>query len=51
MWIKELRTYDIEVYKDNELIYSGSVDEAPEEIREIETTNLTFQKKNIRIDI
>lgn len=51
MWIKEIRLYDIEVYKDGELVYKGSAEEAPEEIKNLQPKSTSFEKKAIRIEI
>ena len=51
MWIKEIRLYDIEVYKDGELVYKGSAEEAPEELKNTKTKSASFEKKVIKIEI
>lgn len=49
MWIKELKNYEIEVKKDGETIYKGNSDDAPEEIKKMETEEVKFGKKQIDI--
>ena len=51
MWIKEIRLYNIEVYKDGELVYKGEAEDAPDEIKNLETKSSSFEKKVIKIEI
>ena len=51
MWIKDIRNYNIEVYKDGELIYDGEVNEAPEEIKKYECKNSKLEHKKIIIEV
>ena len=51
MWIKDIRNYDIEVYKDDNMIYSGNVDNAPEEIKQYEAESAKIEHKKIKITV
>lgn len=51
MWVKEIRLFNIEVYKEGELVYKGKVEDAPDDIKNAETKNMTFEKKFIKIEI
>ena len=51
MKIKEIRLYDIDVYKNEELIYSGMAESAPEEIKMSDAKNISITHKRIKIDI
>lgn len=51
MLIKEIRIYIIDVYRGEELIYSGEAQDAPEEIKNLEAKSTSFEKGKIRIDV
>ncbi len=51
MWVKEIRKYNIEVYEDGVLKYSGPSEEAPQEIKSRETKKIDFDKKVIKIEV
>lgn len=49
MLIKEVRLYIIDVYRGEELIYSGEAQDAPEEIKNLEAKSTSFEKGKIKI--
>ena len=51
MWIKDIRKYNVQVYKDKELLYSGMVDDAPEEIKRQETESMRIEHKCLIIEV
>ena len=51
MWIKDIRNYDIEVYKDNSVIYSGNVNDAPDDVKNYECKNAKIEHKKIIIKV
>ena len=51
MWIKDVRHYEIEVHENGNIVYSGNVHDAPEEIKEKETKSMKIDHKKIVIEI
>lgn len=51
MWVKDVRNYEVEIYEDEKLIYSGNVNDAPDEIKERETKTMSLEHKKILIYI
>jgi hypothetical protein len=51
MWVKDVRNYDVDIYEGEKLIYSGNVNDCPEEIKQRETKNMTIGHKRIKIDL
>lgn len=51
MWLRDIKNYEVEVYKDGELIYSGNIDDIPEEMKGYETKNMSLQHKKVIIDL
>ena len=46
MWLRDIKNYDVEIYKNDELIYSGNIDDIPEETK---TMNLIHKKVIIEL--
>lgn len=51
MWVKEIKKYNIKVYENGDLKYSGPAEDAPEEIKSRETKSMSFDKKFIVVEI
>ena len=51
MWIKDIKNYDVEIYKKEELIYSGNIDNASDEIKNNETETIKLEHKKLIIEI
>lgn len=51
MWVKEIRRYNIEVYENGDLVYSGPAEDAPDKIKNKQTKSTSFEKKAIKIEI
>ncbi len=51
MWVKDVRNYDVDIYEGEKLIYSGNVNDCPEEIKKRETSNMTIGHKRIKIEL
>ncbi len=51
MWVKDVRNYDVDIYEGEKLIYSGNVNDCPEEIKKRETANMTIGHKRIKIEL
>ncbi len=51
MWVKDVRNYEVEIYDGEKLIYSGNVNDAPDEIKEKETKTMNLEHKKILIYI
>lgn len=49
MLVKEIRIYIIEVYRGEELLYSGEAQDAPEDIKNLEAKSTSFEKGKIKI--
>ena len=51
MKIKELRLVEIIVKQDENIIYEGKVEDAPEDLRETEYKNIHFEGRVVEIEI
>lgn len=51
MKIKEIRLETIIVYKNNEEIYNGEVEDAPEELQNMEITSIHFETSRLVINV
>ena len=51
MWVKDIRSYDVEIYENETLIYSGNVNDASEEIKQKETESMKIEHKKIIIEV
>lgn len=51
MWIKDIRNYEIEVYRNDELVYSGNANDAPDDIKNAESQEAKMGHKKIIIKI
>lgn len=51
MWVKDVRNYDVDIYEGEKLVYSGNVNDCPEEIKQRETLNMTIGHKRIKIEL
>lgn len=51
MWVKDVRNYDVEIYEEDKLVYSGNVNDAPDDIKDRETKTMTLEHKKIFIHI
>ena len=51
MKIKELRLVDIVVKQDENIIYEGKVEDAPDNLKETEYRNIHFEGRTVEIEI
>lgn len=51
MWVKDIRSYNVEIYENGVLLYSGNVNDASEEIKQRETKNIKIEHKKLVIEI
>ncbi len=51
MWVKDVRNYEVEIYEEEKLIYSGNVNDAPEDIKQRESKTMKLEHKKILIYI
>lgn len=51
MKIKEILRFDIEVTKDNNIVYSGNSSEAPDDIKNSDIVEINMDKKCLKITI
>ncbi len=51
MKIKELRLLNIKIIKDENIIFEGTTEEVPNELKEIEYKNISFEGVNVVIEI
>lgn len=51
MWIKDVRCYDVDIYQGEEIIYSGNIDDAPVELKELEIEDMKIEHKRIKIKL
>lgn len=51
MWVKDIRNYDVNIYENDTLIYSGNVKDAPDDIKERETKSIKIDHKNLVIEL
>lgn len=51
MWIKDIRNYDVEIYEDGKIIYSGNINDVSDDLKEKETKNVKIEQKIIIIEI
>ncbi len=51
MWIKDIRCYDVDIYQNEDIIYSGNIDDSPAELKEIEIEDMKIDHKRIKIKI
>lgn len=49
--IKEIRRFDIEVTKDEDIIYSGLVDNADDDIKNLDIVNIEIKNKVLKIKV
>lgn len=51
MWLKDIRNYNVKILDGDNIIYSGNVDNAPEELKEKETKSVKLEQKILIIEI
>lgn len=51
MWVKDVRNYEVEIYENEKNVYSGNVNEAPEDIKDRETKTIKIEQKKLIIEI
>ncbi len=51
MKIKELRLLNIKIIKDGSVVFEGTTEEVPNEIKELEYRNITFEGVNVVVEI
>ena len=51
MWLRDIKNYDVEIYKNDELIYSGNIDDIPEEMIGYETKTMNLIHKKVIIEL
>jgi len=51
MWLRDIKNYDVEIYKNDELIYSGNIDDIPEEMKGYETKTMNLIHKKVIIEL
>lgn len=51
MWLRDIKNYEVEIYKDDELIYSGNIDDLPEEMKGCETKTMNLVHKKVIIEL
>lgn len=51
MKIKELRLLNIKIIKDGNIVFEGTTEEVPNDLKEMEYKNITFEGVNIVVEI
>lgn len=51
MWVKDIKSYDVRIYENDTLIYSGNIKDAPEDIKEKETKSIKIDHKELVIEL
>ena len=51
MKIKELRLLNIKIIKDGNIIFEGTTEEVPNELKELEYNNISFEGINVAVEI
>ena len=51
MKIKELRLLNIKIIKDGNIIFEGTTEDIPSELKEIEYKNISFEGVNVEVEI
>ena len=51
MWVKHVRNYEVDILEDGKVLYSGNVNDAPDDLKQRETKNMNIVHKRIIIDI
>jgi len=51
MKIKELRLLNIKIIKDGNIIFEGTTEDIPSELKEIEYKNISFEGVNVVVEI
>lgn len=51
MWLRDIKNYEVEIYKDEQLIYSGNIDDLPENMKGYETKTMNLVHKKIIIEL
>ena len=51
MKIKELRLLNIKIIKDGNIIFEGTTEDIPSELKEIEYKNISFEGVNVLVEI
>ncbi len=51
MWIKDIRCYNVDIYQNNDIIYSGNIDNVPLELKEREIEDMKIDHKKIIIKL
>ena len=51
MKIKELRLLNIKIIKDGDIIFEGTTEDIPSELKEIEYKNISFEGVNVVVEI
>ncbi len=51
MKIKELRLLNIKIIKNGNIIFEGTTEDIPSEIKEIEYKNISFEGVNVEVEI
>lgn len=51
MWVKDVRNYEVDILEDGKVLYSGNVNDAPNDLKQRETKNMKIVHKRIIIDI
>jgi len=51
MWVKDVRNFNVDIYDGERLIFSGNINDCPEEIKQRESANMTIGHKKIIIEL
>ncbi len=51
MWVKDVRNYEVDIYEGEKLLYSGEVNDAPDELKKRETKTMRLEHKKIIIEL
>lgn len=51
MWIKDIICYDVDVYENDDVIYSGNIDDIPQNLKEREIDDMKIDHKRIKIKL
>ncbi len=51
MKIKELRLLNIKIIKDGNIVFEGTTEDIPSELKEIEYKNISFEGVNVVVEI
>ncbi len=51
MWVKDVRNYDVDIVENEKVLYSGNINDAPDELKQRETKDMKISHKRLIIQI